>query len=123
VELADEISHGQQRLGRLFRRRWAEHGEYESGVIPLEFARYLLLRPEKDPQWREHARQLMDWVKSTPRWPKYIVHGATVTTEQGDGKSFCCNLPNQCCDSHTARLAAVEAFYYAKRILRRTLLN
>ena len=83
-------------------------------VIPLEFARYVLLYPEKDPQWREHARQLIEWVKSTPKWPKYIVHGATVTTEQGDGKTFCCNLPNQCCDSHTARLAAVEAFYYAK---------
>jgi hypothetical protein len=37
-----------------------------------------------------------------------------VTTEQGDGIHFCCNLPNQCCDSHTARLAAVEALYYAK---------
>src|SRR5882724_10568407 len=83
-------------------------------VIPLEFARYILLHPEKDPQWREHARQLIDWVKTTPKWPKYVVHGATVTTEQGDGKSFCCNLPNQCCDSHTARLAAVEAFYYAR---------
>jgi hypothetical protein len=83
-------------------------------VIPLEFARYILLHPEKDPQWREHARQLIEWVKSTPKWPKYIVHGATVTTEQGDGKNFCCNLPNQCCDSHSARLAAVEAFYYAK---------
>jgi hypothetical protein len=83
-------------------------------VIPLEFARYVLLHPEKDAQWREHARQLIEWVKSTPKWPKYIVHGATVTTEQGDGKTFCCNLPNQCCDSHTARLAAVEAFYYAK---------
>jgi len=42
------------------------------------------------------------------------VHGATVTTEQGDGIHFCCNLPNQCCDSHTSRLAAVEALYYAK---------
>jgi hypothetical protein len=73
-----------------------------------------LLHPEKDPQWREHARQLINWVKTTPKWPKYIVHGATVTTEQGDGKSFCCNLPNQCCDSHTSRLAAVEAFYFAK---------
>ena len=83
-------------------------------VIPLEFARYVLLHPEKDPQWREHARQLINWVKTTPKWPKYIVHGATVTTEQGDGKSFCCNLPNQCCDSHTSRLAAVEAFYFAK---------
>ncbi|MGA7856397.1 MAG: hypothetical protein WCA11_00610 [Terracidiphilus sp.] len=83
-------------------------------VIPLEFARYILLHPEKDPQWRDHARKLIDWVKTTPKWPKYIVHGATVTTEQGNGVGFCCNEPNQCCDSHTARLAAVEALYYAK---------
>jgi len=83
-------------------------------VIPLEYARYVLLNPEKDPAWRDHARRLIEWVKTTPKWPKYIVHGATVTTEQGDGKSFCCNLPNQCCDSHTSRLAAVEALYYAK---------
>ncbi len=83
-------------------------------VIPLEFARYVLLHPEKDPDWREHARKLIDWVKTTPKWPKYMVHGALVTTEQGNGKDFCCNLPNQCCDSHSARLAAVEALYYAK---------
>jgi hypothetical protein len=83
-------------------------------VIPLEFARYVLLHPDKDPKWREHARKLIEWVKTTPKWPKYIVHGATVTTEQGDGIEFCCNEPNQCCDSHTSRLAAVEALYYAK---------
>ncbi len=83
-------------------------------VIPLEFARYVLLHPEKDPQWREHSRELIDWVKTTPKWPKYIVHGATVTTEQGNGTEFCCNQPNQCCDSHTSRLAAVEALYFAK---------
>jgi hypothetical protein len=83
-------------------------------VIPLEFARYVLLHPEKDPEWREHARQLIEWVKTTPKWPKYMVHGAMVTTEQGNGKEFCCNLPNQCCDSHSSRLAAVEALYYAR---------
>jgi len=84
-------------------------------VIPLEFARYILLHPEKDSDWREQTRKLIEWVKTTPKWPKYIVHGATVTTEQGSGlRNFCCNLPNQCCDSHSARLAAVEAFYYAK---------
>jgi hypothetical protein len=83
-------------------------------VIPLEFARYVLLHPEKDPQWRKHSRDLIEWVKTTPKWPKWIVHGATVTTEQGDGKQFCCNEPNQCCDSHSARLAAVEALYYWK---------
>jgi hypothetical protein len=83
-------------------------------VIPLELARYILLHPELDPEWKEHSRGLIDWVKTTPRWPKYVVHGATVTTEQGDGKNFCCNLPNQCCDSHSARLAATEAFFFAK---------
>jgi len=83
-------------------------------VIPLEFIHYVLLHPEKDPQWREHAARLIDWVKSTPKWPKYIVHGATVTTEQGNGINFCCNEPNQCCDSHTSRLAAAEALYFAK---------
>jgi hypothetical protein len=83
-------------------------------VIPLEFARYILLHPEKDPEWRAHTRQLVNWVKTTPKWPKYIVHGATITTEQGSGKEFCCNLPSQCCDSHSARLAAVEALYYSR---------
>ena len=60
---------------------------------------------------RTDAKRLIDWVKTTPKWPKYNVHGALITTEQGDGKTFCCNQPNECCDSHTARLAAVEAFY------------
>ena len=83
-------------------------------VIPLEFARYVLLHPDKDPEWREHARKLIEWVKTTPKWPKFVVHGATITTEQGNGKEYCCNDPGQCCDSHTSRLAAVEAIYYAK---------
>jgi hypothetical protein len=80
-------------------------------VIPLELARYLLLNPDKDAHWKEDSRHLIEWVKTTPKWPKYMVHDALITTEQGNGKNFCCNLPNQCCDSHTARLAAVEAFY------------
>ena len=83
-------------------------------VIPLELARYVLLHPEKDAQWQLHARQLIEWVRSTPKWPKYRVHGALVTTEQGDGVNFCCNQPNQCCDSHTSRLAAVEALYFSR---------
>jgi len=83
-------------------------------VIPLEFARYVLLHPDKDPQWREHARQLIEWVKTTPKWAKHVVHDALITNEQGNGINFCCNEPNQCCDSHTSRLAAVEALYFAK---------
>jgi hypothetical protein len=85
-----------------------------NNVIPLETARYVLLHPELDPDWKRDAAQLIQWVKTTPKWPKYIVHGATVTTEQGDGHKFCCGKPNTCCDSHTARLAAVEAIYYWK---------
>ena len=85
-----------------------------NNVIPLELARYLILHPEYDAAWRQHSRQLIEWVKTTPKWPKYRVHGAIVTTEQGDGITFCCNQPNQCCDSHTARLAAVEALYFAR---------
>jgi hypothetical protein len=85
-----------------------------NNVIPLELARYVLLHPEKDALWRQHSRKLIEWVKTTPKWPKYRVHGATVTTEQGDGANFCCNKPNQCCDSHTARLAAVEALFFAR---------
>jgi hypothetical protein len=88
--------------------------ENMNNVIPLETARYLLLHPEMDPGWKKDAAQLIDWVKTTPKWPKYIVHGAMVTTEQGDGDKFCCGKPNDCCDSHTARLAAVEAIYYWK---------
>jgi hypothetical protein len=88
--------------------------ENMNNVIPLETARYLLLHPEMDPGWKKDAAQLIEWVRTTPKWPKYIVHGAMVTTEQGDGHNFCCGKPNDCCDSHTARLAAVEAIYYRK---------
>ena len=80
-------------------------------VIPLELACYILLHPEKDANWKDDSRKLIEWVKTTPKWPKYMVHGALITTEQGNGVNFCCNVPNQCCDSHTSRLAAVEAFY------------
>jgi hypothetical protein len=85
--------------------------ENQNQVIPLELARYVLLHSEKDDNWKRDAKNLIDWVKNTPKWPKYMVHGALITNEQGDGHSFCCNMPSQCCDSHTSRLAAVEAFY------------
>ena len=29
-----------------------------NNVIPLELGRYVLLHPEKDPDWREHSRKL-----------------------------------------------------------------
>ena len=87
--------------------------ENMNNVIPLETARYVILNPEKDPTWRQDAANLIQWVKTMPKWPKFIVHGATVTTEQGDGNTYCCQEPGWCCDSHTSRLAAIEALYYA----------
>lgn len=39
-------------------------------VIPLEYARYVLLNPDKDQEWRENACKLIDRVKTTPKWPK-----------------------------------------------------
>jgi len=65
-----------QRLGRLLEDT-PPSMENMNQVIPLEFARYVLLHPDKDPLWREHARKLIEWVKTTPKWPKYVVHGAT----------------------------------------------
>ena len=88
--------------------------ENMNSVIPLETARYIILDPDKDSSWRQDAANLIQWVKTTPKWPKFIVHGATVTTEQGDGNTYCCQEPGWCCDSHTSRLAAIEALYYAK---------
>ncbi len=85
-----------------------------NNVIPLETARYVILNPDKDPNWRQDAASLIKWVKTTPKWPKFIVHGATITTEQGNGNTYCCQEPGWCCDSHTSRLAAIEALYYAK---------
>lgn len=85
-----------------------------NNVIPLETARYMILHPDADANWREHAARLIEWVRATPKWPKFIVHGALISTEQGNGVTYCCQPPGWCCDSHTARLGAVEALYYAK---------
>ena len=88
--------------------------ENMNSVIPLETARYAILNPDKDPGWRQDAARLIKWAKTTPKWPKFIVHGATITTEQGNGNTYCCQEPGWCCDSHTSRLAAIEALYFAK---------
>ncbi|HET7213454.1 MAG TPA: hypothetical protein VFL79_07700 [Terriglobia bacterium] len=88
--------------------------ENMNSVIPLETARYAILNPDKDSGWRQDAARLIKWVKTTPKWPKFIVHGATITTEQGNGNTYCCQEPGWCCDSHTSRLAAIEALYFAK---------
>jgi hypothetical protein len=68
---------------------------------PLETARYLLLHPQHDPDWREHARRLIEWVRRTlgaqPFFKAVPIH------EQ----KFCYHVMG----SHTARFASLCALY------------
>ena len=66
---------------------------------PLETARYLLDHPDRDRDWQEHVRGLLEWVRSTlgsePFFKAIPIH------EQ----AFCYHAMG----SHTARFAAVAA--------------
>ena len=67
----------------------------------LETARYLLLHPEEDEQWKNHARSLIEWVYQTfgadPFFKAVPIH------EQ----KYCYHVMG----SHTARYASVCALY------------
>jgi MYXO-CTERM domain-containing protein len=76
--------------------------------IPLETARYLLQRPEFDPQWKAHARQLLDYTErvfaADTETEKGLQWGAHVITEQ-------LYFPFKM-GSHTARYASVQALWF-----------
>ena len=83
--------------------------------IPLETARYLMQHPERDPQWREHAKGMIDWVQSIfaqnsltmAGLPEEgIQWGAEVISEQVNDMDKM--------TSHTARYASVLALWYEK---------
>lgn len=67
----------------------------------LETARYLLKHPECDPDWKSHAKSIIDWVRTTlgadPFYKAVPIH------EQ----KFCFHVMG----SHTARYASVCALY------------
>jgi len=72
---------------------------------PGEVARYLMRRPDLDPDWREHVPALLAWIKKTlgddrPKWK-----GATAIREQ----RFCMQVAS----SHTARYASLNAMWFA----------
>jgi hypothetical protein len=80
---------------------------------PMETARYLMQHPELDPQWRKHAKGLIDWVtgffaqdsKTMAGLPeKGIQWGAEVLSEQVNDMDKM--------SSHTARFASVLALWY-----------
>jgi len=73
---------------------------------PGELARYLMLHPELDPEWRTHVPALLSWVKKNlgdtrPKWK-----GATAIREQ--------RLCMQVAGSHTARYASLNAMWFAR---------
>jgi len=70
--------------------------------IPMETARFMLRRPEMDPDYKRHVPELLAWVKD--RFGKTKHHGATSIKEQDT-----CFL--EMC-SHTARYASVNAKWY-----------
>lgn len=84
--------------------------QYSAG----ETARYLLLHPERDPDWRAHVESILQWIvrtfavdteadgKPTPgHW-----HGAEVISEQGEDMAKM--------GSHTARFASLLAMLHEK---------
>lgn len=82
----------------------------------LETARYLLDHPELDPDWKTHARDIIEWVRET--FGAHPFFTAVPIHEQ----KFCFHVMG----SHTARYASLCAFYaartgegeYAERALR-----
>jgi len=69
---------------------------------PMETARFMLQRPELDPDYRQHVPALLAWVKD--RFGKARRHGATSIREQ-DG---CFSEMG----SHTARYASIAAMWF-----------
>jgi hypothetical protein len=75
-----------------------------------ETARYLLLHPETDPQWREHASHLLDYIQrhfaiDAPGEPG-LQFGAQAISEQV--------VDMNKMGSHTARYASVQALYFER---------
>jgi len=113
-----------ERAARAAAWDWLLHGPLRTGVwkgyfedvpfdaantnleqyTPGEVARYLLRRPELDPDWRTHVPALLDWIKETlgDTDPKWL--GATGIREQ--------LIWRQLAGSHTARYASVRAMLY-----------
>jgi hypothetical protein len=78
--------------------------------IPMETARYLLKRPELDPEWRTHVKQLLDFTEEVfaadTADEKGVQWGANVLTEQ-------LFFPYKM-GSHTARYASVSALWFQR---------
>ena len=82
---------------------------------PLETARYLLMNPDRDPEWRRHAKGMIDWAQArfaqdsttmAGLREKGIQWGAEAISEQINDMDKM--------SSHTARYASVLALWYER---------
>jgi len=82
---------------------------------PLETARYLLENPDRDPEWRSHARRLIEWVEK-----HFAIDSTTMAGLPEKGTQWGAEvLSEQLNDmdkmaSHTARYASVMALWYER---------
>ena len=90
-------------------------GDNLNQYVPMETARYLLLHPELDPQWRAHAESLVSYVETTfgvdttyppPENELGVQWGALTISEQ--------YIDMHKMGSHTSRFASVVALLHAK---------
>lgn len=90
-------------------------GDNLNQYVPMETARYLLLHPELDPQWRAHAEHLVAFVQDTfgvdspypaPEGEPGLQWGARAISEQ--------NIDMHKMGSHTSRFGSVVALLHAK---------
>ena len=82
---------------------------------PLETARYILENPQSDPQWRNDAKNIIDWVQSHFAIDSFTMAGLPEKGVQWGAEA----ISEQINDmdkmaSHTARYASVLALWYER---------
>jgi hypothetical protein len=97
-------------------RNWNQYSAAET-------ARYLLLHPEAEQDWKEHARGLLDWIEKTfavdvPATPQYrLIQEKPLQYGRQWGANVISEQTVEDMDkmgSHTSRYASVCALYYEK---------
>ena len=94
------------------------YNDYRENInqyIPMETARYLIQHPEFDPNWKAHAKGLIDWVASHFAKDSTTMGGLPEKGNQWGAEV----LSEQVNDmdkisSHTSRFASVLALWYEK---------
>ncbi|MDR3687974.1 MAG: hypothetical protein P4L46_01255 [Fimbriimonas sp.] len=95
--------------------KYDDYRENIDQYIPLETARYFMQHPELDPQWKPHAKALIEWVTS-----HFAIDSTTMGGLHEKGKQWGAEAVSEQINdmdkmsSHTARFASVLALWYEK---------